>query len=310
MNNKIAIIVGFAVIYLVWGSTYLAIKYAIDTLPPFLMMGVRFWIAGVILYAWMVYKGHGRVTTGEWTSATIMAITMIALGTGVVAWVEEYLPSGLTCLLLSVSPIWMVFIEALIPGGHKPGIAAFSGIMCGLVGVFVLVGPQSPGSEMPWIPMLVLLVSSFFWSIGSLYARHQKNGGNPLKMTSLQMILGGLMLLIMGMVKGEGAHLAGATISMTSIGALVYLITFGSLLVFPTYVWLMKKTGPGLVGTHAYVNPVVALFLGWLFAGEVINLAVIIASVLILASIVLLAIDNRRVSPQRKPRLFFRRKPA
>ena len=310
MRDKLGIIAGFAVIYLVWGSTYLAIKYAIDTLPPFLMMGVRFWIAGVLLYGWLAFRGHGRVSGDEWVAATIMAITMIAFGTGIVAWVEESLPSGLTCLLLSITPIWMVFLESLAPGGRKPGLPALAGIACGLIGVFILVGPQGMGNGFPLLPMGILMVSSISWAIGSIYARHHKSSGPPLKATALQMILGGLMLLVMGVTRGEAAHLSTATVSAQSFAALAYLIVFGSLLVFPTYVWLMKKTSPGLVGTHAYVNPIVALFLGWLFGGETINLAVIIASGLILFSIVLLSIDNRSVSILKRRRILFRRKPA
>jgi len=294
--SRLQLLAAFGVIYFVWGSTYLAIKVAIETVPPFLMMGSRFAIAGILLYAYAAYKGAPRPQVRDLGPISVLAMTMIVLGTGLVAWVETYLDSGMTSLLVSLSPVWMVVMEAFRKDGARPGLLGGLGISVGLLGVFFLIGPDGFGGSLSPFALVVLLCSTICWSIGSIYGRHTNLRLPPLQTSALQMILGGVVLFIGGMAKGELVGFELSALTAHSLGAILYLIFFGSLLVFPTYLWLLKASTPARVGTHSYVNPLVALALGWLFAGEVIGARTLLSAMIILVAVMMISMDkmNRR----------------
>ena len=252
---------GFAVIYFVWGSTYLAIKWTVGEIPPFLMMGCRFSLAGAMLLA---YAKPKQISRAQVWHGLVLGMTMVVLGTGVVGWVESYIPSGLTALLVSVSPIWMMAMDAVVPGGRVPGRKGVMGAFLGLFGSALLVGSDVFQGTSQWIAVAVLVGSTWMWSLGSLFARYHKVEAPPLVLPGLQMFIGGCVLMLIAAYRGEWVSVSWRDVSVQAWSAWAYLVVFGSVLVFPTYVWLMRVSTPSRVSTHAFVNPVIAVLLGWL----------------------------------------------
>jgi len=292
MRQQVKLIAAFATVYLVWGSTYLAIKLAVTTFPPFSMMGSRFLIAGAVLYL-IGRRSHQPLRWRDLVAPTVLALTMIVFGTGIVGWVEQFIPSGLTALLVSISPFFLVLLEAMRSQGSRPGRLGLAGLAVGLLGTIMLIGPGAFSGTVRYWAVAVLFFSSLSWCVGTIYARHTTLPLSPRQTTSLQMLIGGGMLMVWGGLMGEWSLLAVAP-SWSSLGAWFYLISAGSVLVFPTYLWLVKNTTPALVGTHAYVNPVVALGLGWLIAGEVINQRILISGAVIILAVVMISLDQTR----------------
>ena len=281
-----------ATVYVVWGSTYLAIRFAVETLPPFLMAGARFVVAGAILYAWRRAVGFPRPTARQWWAATVVGALMLLGGNGGVVWAEQYVESGTAALIVATVPLWMVLMDWLRPGGSRPRPVVWAGILVGLGGVTLLLGSPDPGSRYVagWI---VLVLASVAWSAGSLYSRSAALPA-PLLATGMQMLTGGALLLVAGALAGEPWRVDPATFSTRSLLALAYLIVFGSLLGYSAYVWLLRAATPALASTYAYVNPVVAVFLGWLLAGERITGRVVLASAVIIGAVALIT-RRRRV---------------
>jgi drug/metabolite transporter (DMT)-like permease len=285
----------FAVVYVVWGSTYLAIRFAIDTLPPFLMAAGRFLVAGGLMWLWAKRRGAGRPTRRQVGAAAVVGLLLLMGGNGGVVWAELRIDSGLAALLVAMVPLWVVTLEWLQPGGRRPRLPLVLGVAGGLAGIVLLVGPaELAGAERVdlWGAGAVV-VASLLWSIGSLYAARADLPASPRQATAIEMLVGGAGLVLVGTFTGEPARLDLAAVTPLSWAALAYLVVFGSLLAFSAYVWLLRVAPPSKVATYAYVNPVVALVLGWAFAGEELTARTLIAAAVILASVGLIVTYRR-----------------
>ena len=302
--SSAALLAAFAAVYLVWGSTYLAIRFAIETLPPFLMAGSRFLVAGALMYVWARRKRSGatrspRPGLRQWAAAGIVGGLLLLGGNGGVVWAEQFVASGLTALIIATVPLWMVALEWARPGGSRPTRPILLGLIVGISGVAVLVGTEGAlGAGVPLIPALVLVLASGSWAVGSLYSRTAPLPTSSVLSTALQMLTGGALLFLAGLLRGEATGFEVATVSLRSALALGYLIVFGSFIGFSAYIWLLRVSSPARVSTYAFVNPVVAVFLGWLLAAEPLNTRVGIATALVVAAVVLVT-----TNPVRRPTL-------
>jgi drug/metabolite transporter (DMT)-like permease len=284
------LIAAFAAVYLIWGSTYLGIRYAIETLPPFLMAATRFLVAGPILFGWMWFKGGERPTRLHWRSAAIVGALLLLGGNGGVTWSEQHITSGFAALVVGAMPLWMAILGWLVFGMGRPTGVMAIGLGVGLAGILLLVGPSElvGGEDMEAVGVIALLIAALSWATGSLYSRRAAMPKNPLMATGMEMIAGGLLLLVVGLVSGEASDLDLASVSLQSFGALLYLTFFGSLIAFTAYIWLLNNTTTARAASYAYVNPVVALFLGWALAGEPLSARTIIAAAIIIGSVVVI----------------------
>ncbi len=290
---RIGVIAALAAVYVIWGSTYLAIRFAVETLPPFLMAGIRFLVAGAVLYGWRRASGVPRPTLSQWRSATVVGGLMLLGGNGGVVWAEQWIESGTAALIVASVPLWMVLLDWLRPGGRAPTPSVWAGVLAGLIGVGILFGSGGEDGDMYTAGWVVLVLASVSWAIGSLYSRTASLPG-PLLATGMQMLAGGALLVVAGVVTGEARALDPGTFSLRSILALAYLIIFGALVGYTAYVWLLRVTTPAVASTYAYVNPVVAVFLGWLLAGELLTPRIVAASVVIIGAVVLITRSGRR----------------
>jgi drug/metabolite transporter (DMT)-like permease len=283
------LIAAFAAVYIIWGSTYLAIRFAIETLPPFLMAASRFLIAGVLLYAWTARQGAPRPTRAHWVSTTIIGGLLLLGGNGFVTWAEQRVPSGIAALIVAAVPLWMVLLDWLRPGGVRPGLPIFAGLLVGLVGIVLLVSPVD-GTNLAVDPLgaIALIAATLCWSLGSLYSRTADLPSSPLRTTSMEMLMGGVLLVVLGTVLGDWSRLDLSQVSAQSLLSVAYLTIFGSIIAFSAYVWLLRETTPARAATYAYVNPVVAVFLGWAFAGESLTPRTLIAAAVIVGAVVII----------------------
>jgi drug/metabolite transporter (DMT)-like permease len=288
--SRAQIIAAFASIYIIWGSTYLAIRYAIETIPPFIMGGTRFLVSGALLYLWARSRGASRPTKLHWRNAIIAGGFLLLGGNGAVVWAEQFVPSGLTALLVSILPFWLVIIEWVRPPRRRPTGAVLVGLVLGFVGIIVLVGPGNVGGHGDIRPLgaLVLILGSLSWAIGSFWSRDAKLPESALLTTGMEMLGGGALLLVVGALSGEVSHLDVHHVSRASTIGLAYLITFGSLLGFTSYIWLLDKVSPARLGTYAYVNPIVAVLLGWAIAGERLSVRTGVAAVIVICAVALI----------------------
>jgi drug/metabolite transporter (DMT)-like permease len=277
-------------VYLIWGSTYLAIRFVVETIPPFLSAGVRFLIAGVILFVWRRLAGEPMPSARQWRDVSIVGLLLLLGGNGLVSWAEQYVPSGATALIIGSIPIWLVLLEALRPGGAKPGRIAILGLITGFFGIVILVGPLNlPGGEqLNPLGTAVLLLAALLWAMGSIYSRSAEMPGSALMTTGSQMLVGSLGLLAVSALSGEWARFDPASVTRQSLISLLYLIIFGSLVAFSAYAWLLRHARVSLVATYAYVNPVVAVLLGSWLADEPLNARILLAALVIIGSVVLI----------------------
>jgi len=290
------IIGAFAAVYVVWGSTYLAIRYAVESMPPLLMAGSRFAVSGAILYAWARLRGAAKPTAAEWRTAAITGFLLICIGNGSVAWAERRVPSGLAALLVAVVPLWMVLLDWIRPGGVRPRKAVFAGVIIGLIGLAVLVGRDSltGQSGVDALGAGVLVAASMSWAIGSVYNRHGARPDSAAMSTALQMLGGSVSLLVLSFALGETGGIHMASITRASWLGWVYLVTFGALLGFTAYIYLLRNVSPAKASTYAYVNPVVAVILGWAVAGEVVTPRTVLAAAIILGGVAMITIARSR----------------
>lgn len=288
--QKARIWLALLTVYVVWGSTYLAIRFAVDTMPPFLMAGVRFLIAGLIMYSWRILAGDRPPVRIEWRSAAIIGFFLLLGGNGAVVWAEQRVPSGIAALMVGSAPLWMVTLDALRPGGRRPNKRTILGVLLGFTGIVVLIGPgQFTGSgRIDSLGVAALLLAAFMWAVGSLYSRHAPLPGSPLLGTGMEMLAGGGMLLLLGTLTGEWRQLDLQAISTQSWLGLLYLIIFGALVAFAAYTWLLRVAPTPLVSTYAYVNPLVAILLGSLLADETLTLHIVISALVIVSSVALI----------------------
>jgi len=283
------IIAAFASIYTVWGSTYLAIRYAVETMPPFVMGGTRFLISGVLLYAWSRWRGAPRPTRRQWRNATIAGGFLLLGGNGGVVWAEQTVASGMTALLVSILPFWLVIIEWARPPRRRPSTAVLIGLVVGFLGLVVLIGPGDIGANgVSLLGAIVLILASLSWAIGSFWSRDADMPESGLLTTGMEMLGGGLLLFLVGVVAGELRGFDVGAVSTASWVGWIYLIVFGSLIGFTSYIWLLDKVSPAHLGTYAYVNPVVAVILGWAIAGERLSVRTGVAAVIVICAVALI----------------------
>jgi drug/metabolite transporter (DMT)-like permease len=281
-------------LYFIWGSTYLAIRVAVETLPPFLMAGTRFVTAGGVLYAFAIRRGDRRgdaPTAAGWRAAALVGAGLLLGGNGGVVWAEQYVSSGLAALLVSSLPLWMALLGRVFYG-EAIGPAVLAGLVLGMAGVVLLVGRVETGGADP-AAALVLLGASCSWAAGSLYARTAPLPRRGLVATAMEMLTGGALLLVLSVLAGEPARLRAADFTLPAVSAVLYLTVFGSLVAFTAYSWLLTNAPLSLVSTYAYVNPVVAVLLGWLILDEPLTSRVVVAGAAIVAAVALIASARR-----------------
>lgn len=293
-----AVILALTTIYLVWGSTYLGIKVAVETMPPFAMAAFRFLVAGIVLLVFLMLRGGKRPTLRQCVDNTIIGTLLLLGGNGLVAWAEQTIPSGITALLIGIGPLFVVLTEWAWPGGQRPTLGIMAALFLGLAGVVWLAAPWETSIEggLPVIGVGVILFSCVCWAIGSIYSRHAKSSPDPFQAAALQMLGGSLALFITAFAVGDFSRLDIAAISTHSWWAFVYLIIVGSLVGFSIFVWLMKNVQPALASTFAYVNPIVAVFLGWWLLDESVTARTFGAAAVIITSVIIITVQkNRRV---------------
>jgi drug/metabolite transporter (DMT)-like permease len=296
-HSRLALAVAFFIVYVVWGSTYLAIRFAIETLPPFLMAATRFIVAGGLLYAWArIFGSAARPGRAQWGATAVVGLLLLLGGNGLVVWSELRVPSGVAAVIVSLVPIFMVLVDWLRPRGNRPTARVVTGLVLGLVGVAWLIGPDSlaGGGRVDVVGTVALVVACVSWSVGSIYQRHAPMPASPALSTAMQMLAGGVALLVMGSALGEFGSMNVAAFSLRSLLGLAYLIVFGSIIAFSAYVWLLKASTPARVSTYAYVNPVVAVFLGWALADEALTPRMLVAAAIIIAGVALITLAPKR----------------
>jgi drug/metabolite transporter (DMT)-like permease len=299
----IQIAVALGAVYLIWGSTYLAIRFAIETIPPFLMAAARYLTAGVLLYAWSRLRGAPRPRLVHWRSAVILGGLLLLVGNGGVVWAEQRMSSGLTALLICTEPLWIVLF-VWRRDRSRPAARVFLGMLLGLAGLVMLVRPAFEGSRAGGVDLLgaaAVLVASAAWAWGSLYGQRAKLPSSPLQGTGMQMLCGGGLLLLAATLTGEPASFTLAAVSAKSLFSLAYLVVFGALIAFTAYVWLLRVASPVLVSTYAYVNPLVAVFLGWAVAAEPITRGTLVAAAVIVAGVVLISSAQGKKGEAERP---------
>jgi len=293
--NTIKLVLAFAAIYLVWGTTYLAIRIAIDTIPPFLMSGVRFVTAGLIFYTWCLFRGDKKPTLSDWKRNSIAGMLMFVIGHGSLTWSEQFISSGLAALVIATIPIWVVLFEWIRCKSNRPKFWTMIGIVLGVSGVLFLFGADnsvlSDSSRQGYSTILglsVLIAAAISWALGSIYSRNTQSNTSLQFSIAMQTLMGGSVLIIVGLIRGESSQISFEDISIFSILSLGYLIIFGTLIAYSSYLWLLKKSTPSKVSTYAYFNPLVAIFLGGVIADEAITLHMLIGASCILISIFLI----------------------
>jgi drug/metabolite transporter (DMT)-like permease len=291
------VIAAFAIVYIVWGSTYLFMRFAVETVPPLAMSGVRFFTAGVLLY--LIARVRGALTAGDpaWRRHAVVGILLTA-GNATISWAVTRVPSGVASLLVAMTPCWMVLFDWLTPHGRRPSMGVIAGVALGLAGTAVLVGPHSMGGT-PVDPLgaAVALLGTMSWAAGSIYSRTIPKLSSGLLSSAIQLMSGGAVVLLAGLAAGQlsGFHLSN--VSLRSGLSLVYLIVIGSLVAFTAYMYLLSVMSPAVVATYAFVNPVVALLLGAMFAGEALSGRIAAAGVVIVAAVALITLGGPTRSP-------------
>jgi drug/metabolite transporter (DMT)-like permease len=288
---KWKIAIAFLCVYVFWGMTYLAMRVAVVDIPPHLMAGGRFLVAGLILYAWARYRGAARPTTKQWWAAAVIGAFLLLGGNASVAWAEQRVPSGLAAVLIGVVPIWMVGME-WARGGSRPPKRVIGGLVLGVIGVGLLVSPQAGShSEVDLLGAAVLVLASASWAWGSVTSKSAPLPPSPFLATSMEMISGGIIILIVAVLAGQLHGFSLTAVSGRAAAAWLFLVVFGSLVAFTAYIWLLGMTSIAKAGTYAYVNPIVAVLLGWAILDEPITLRTVLATLVILLGVALVNLD-------------------
>ena len=290
------VLLAFAAVYLIWGSTYLAIRFAIDTMPPLTMAAVRFAVAGACLYVWVRGRGTPAPSRTQWRDAAIAGTLLLAGGNGAVVVAEQWVPSGLVALLVGAVPLWLVLLDALVGSRTRPSPRASLGLVVGFGGVALLTGSPGAGAggTQELLGALLVLGGALAWAAGSLYSRYTVSPPRPRMFVAMQMLAGSVSLGVLAVAFGELPAIDPAGISARSWWSLAYLVVFGALIGYTAYIWLLSVSTPALVGTYAYVNPVVALLLGWWLADEPLTFRSLLAAAIILGSVVVITSEPGR----------------
>src|SRR2546425_930446 len=286
------VIAAFAALYVIWGSTYLGIRLAIETIPPLLMAGARFVAAGLIMYVIAWSQGIGKSTWANWRTSLIIGACLLLAGNGGVTISEQYIDSGLAALIVAIVPIYIVLLGWARGMAPRPTAIVWLALVGGFVGVGILFWPalrfSSNGGRNPAIGMSILLVSSFIWSAGSLYSRTAKHAASPFLTAAQQMLCGGALLLLAGMGTGGLPRFQPRSVSRFSLASFVFLVIVGAVGGYTGFLWLLRHCEPAKVATYAYVNPIVAVLLGALFAHETVSMRTLVAAILIIGSVALI----------------------
>jgi len=288
-EKRLRLAIAFTGIYLIWGSTYLGMKIGIETIPPFLLAGTRFLVAGSILFLVARLNGSPLPSRGQWRTAALVGTLLLLFGNGGVIWSQQYVASSIAALMVGAEPLWVVVLDWVRPRGHRPSATVVIGLVTGFLGVILLVTADrtTPGSVDP-VSAAVLLIAIIAWATGSIYSRNADTPRSPIMATGANMLAGSLGLLAASALTGEISSFELSQVSARSWFAWVYLIVFGALCGFTAYIWLLKNTSLAAASTYAYVNPVVALILGWAIGGETITARTIAAAAVIITGVILI----------------------
>lgn len=295
---KVKIWIALVALYIVWGSTYLGMRIAIETIPPFVQGAIRFFISGVIIITWQWFKGESMPTGRQWISCAIIGNLLLVGGNGLVSWAEQTIPSGIAALIIAAVPMFMVIMEALRPHGHKPTLKALIGLCIGFIGIYILVAPGAGlhHQALNVAGVLALLAACVFWSIGSVYSKAADVPASAFVTMGAEMLMGSVGLLVMSLLTHELQHWHVSDISARSMYGLAYLVAIGSMIGFGSYIWLLKHAPISLVATYAYVNPIVAVLLGAWIVNEPLDPHIWIATAIIIGSVMLVN-SKRATSP-------------
>lgn len=302
-------VAAFASVYIIWGSTYLAIRFAVESVPPLIMIGGRFLTAGLILYPVLRMRGMARPSGKTWAAAAVFGFFMLGVGTGTVAWAEQYIDSGLAALIVAAVPMWMVLIDWVRPGGEAPGRKVVLGLAVGFVGVVLIIGPVdladagtagdlgrgTPTAQL--LSVLAIILASLSWAAGSVFSRHAPLADSPLMAAAQEMVAAGAIVLLIGLAIGEGSGWSLSMVTRESWIGWGWLVLAGSLVAYVSYVWLLHHTTPARAGSYAYVNPVVAVILGWWLANETFSPRILFAAALVILSVVLITLGRSDKEP-------------
>lgn len=298
--SRFRVILSFFCIWVIWGSTFLAIRFAVATIPPLYTAGIRHFTAGAILLLWCLWKGK-RPTSAQLRASVVIGTLFFLVGHGTLHWAEQRVPSGLAALLIAGEPIMVFFLTCVAERKWQMNITLFAGVVLGLVGVGFLMEKSvlaaGPGMV---TSALAILIGALSWAAGVVYSRRSHLSGHPLLLSALSSLSGSILLLIAGTITGEWHELSLASISHRSLAALAYSIIFGSIVTFTAYNWLMEHYSPTLVATHTYINPIVAVLLGWLLAGEAVTLNVGIAAAMVIGAVMMVQQGTSQLSEKAK----------
>jgi drug/metabolite transporter (DMT)-like permease len=294
------VLLSFALVYIVWGSTYYAIRVAVESFPPFLMAGLRHFCVGLFFYPTFRIATREKPTFAQWRAAFISGCLLLCLANGTVSCAEKTVPSGIAALLVATVSLWMVLVDWLRPGGSRPSPRIIAGFLLGFAGIVLLVGPKHLGNSDRIDPLgaCALIGASLAWAVGSIYSRHHPIPRSPLLGVAMQTLSGGAALFVVAAFTGETRRFHAADVILRSWLALLYLIVFGSMVGFSAYVYILKHSTAARVATYAFVNPVVALFVGWFLAGEPLSLRTVFASLIILTAVLLVIRAPHKVPVQ------------
>jgi drug/metabolite transporter (DMT)-like permease len=278
-------------LYIAWGTTYLAIHYAVDTIPPFFVAGLRFLLAGLVLFSWRRLAGDPSPSLRQWRSASISGVLLLVGGIGGLTWAEKYVPSGMAAVIVAATPLWVFLLEAIRPGGQHATPRTMLGVLVGIIGIFLLVGTGKTAinqSSNEMLGVIILIGAGLSWAGGSIYTHNLPEIAAPLLDTGMQLLVGSAGSFVLGLLMGETRMVNLREISLQSLLGVGYLVIVGSLIGYVCYTWLLRVAPTSLVLTYAYVNPLVAVLLGTLVAGEVLTPMVLVATPLILGAVGLL----------------------
>lgn len=289
------VIAAFAAVYVIWGSTYLGIRYAVESIPPFLMAGTRNLAAGLVLYAFARWRGAAAPSGIEWRDAAVAGGLMLTIGNGGVTWAEQVIPSGVAALLVALTPLWMVLFDWLRPAGVRPRVLVMIGLLVGCAGVALLArgNGDHPGNAHAW-GVAMLLVSSMCWAFGSIFNRQARKPASPFLSVAMQLIAGSSLLLVIALAAGEASQFSPGRVTARSAWSWLYLTVAGSIVAYTAYVWLLHASTPARVATYAYVNPLIAVLLGCTIGQEVFSRELFFAAALIIVAVALIVRGGAR----------------
>lgn len=296
-GKKINFILAFGAIYIIWGSTYLAIKYAVESIPPFLMMGSRSLIAGFILFAWSRFTDKSKINLEQFISLFIIGVLFFLIGHGLLAWSQQNVPSGLAAVLVASEPLWILLIEFFFMRDTRVRVKGILGLILGFAGIVYLIlsGNNLSFEDNNFTGSIAVILGALSWGTGAVYSRAANLPKSAILAAGMELIIGGTLLLLAAFMFGENDKIILSEIPLHSLLGFLYLVIFGSVVTFSAYVWLLGQTSATRISTHTYVNPVIAVFLGWILGGEKISGALITATAAVVISVYLVLHDQYQI---------------